>query len=146
MLALILLAVIVYKLSAVPAGHDGLVVPPSPGCDVGQGPCSARLPSGALLHLEISPRPVPVLIPFDVSVSLEAGMREGSGQPEVDFAGVAMDMGVNRIHLSPAGNGRFIGKATLPVCVTGRMLWRATVRVDDAGRRIAVPFDFAVGS
>jgi hypothetical protein len=60
----------------------------------------------------------------------------------LDFAGVAMDMGLNRVTLVPSADGRFVGETTIPVCVTGRMLWRATLVVEADRRRIAVPFLF----
>jgi hypothetical protein len=63
----------------------------------------------------------------------------------VDFAGVSMNMGFNRPALAQAGPGRFAGQAVLPVCVTGRMTWQATVLIDAGSRRIAVPFRFEAG-
>jgi hypothetical protein len=33
----------------------------------------------------------------------------------------------------------------LPVCVSGRMDWVATVIVESAGQRITVPYRFATG-
>jgi hypothetical protein len=63
----------------------------------------------------------------------------------VDFAGVSMNMGFNRPALVPAGPGQFTGQATLPVCVTGRMTWQATVLVEAGRTRIAVPFRFDAG-
>jgi hypothetical protein len=56
-----------------------------------------------------------------------------------------MNMGFNRPALAPAGPGRFAGQATLPVCVTGRMTWQATVLVEAGRTRIAVPFRFDAG-
>jgi hypothetical protein len=64
---------------------------------------------------------------------------------EIDFAGVDMDMGYNRPLLQEATDGVFKGEATLPVCVTGRMTWQATVLVEIGRTRIAVPFRFVTG-
>ncbi|MFN4148266.1 MAG: hypothetical protein ACK4E4_01795, partial [Rhodocyclaceae bacterium] len=104
-------------------------------------PCSANLPEGRL-SFALMPRPIPVATPLDVEVELEGLHAE---RVKVDFAGVEMSMGYNRQTLRALGNGRFAGKATLPVCVTGRMLWQATVLVETGSQRIAVPFRFEAG-
>ena len=49
---------------------------------------------------------------------------------EIDFAGASMNMGYNRQALAPGASGHFAGEATLPVCVTGRMTWQATLMVE----------------
>jgi hypothetical protein len=47
--------------------------------------------------------------------------------------------------LQADGEGRYSGRTTLPVCVTGRMIWQATVLADIGSRRVAVPFRFEAG-
>ncbi len=55
-------------------------------------------------------------------------------------------MGYNRVALNTTdGNGRFVGEASLPVCVSGGMNWMATVLVETDRQRIAVPYRFGVG-
>lgn len=61
---------------------------------------------------------------------------------EIDFAGVDMNMGYNRPQLASAGGGRFAGSASLPVCITGSMAWKATVLLESGRQRISVPFSF----
>ena len=39
----------------------------------------------------------------------------------------------------------FAGDATLPVCITGGMVWQATVLIERGRERIAVPFLFDTG-
>jgi hypothetical protein len=56
-----------------------------------------------------------------------------------------MNMGHNRSELMATGAGRFAGAASLPVCVSGRMTWIATVQVETDRQRIAVPYRFDVG-
>jgi hypothetical protein len=63
----------------------------------------------------------------------------------VDFAGVSMNMGFNRPALERTTSWRFSGQAILPVCVTGRMTWQATVLVESGRQRIAIPFRFEAG-
>ena len=90
----------------------------------------------------LTPRPIPVAAPLDMVVELEGRQAE---RVSVDFAGVSMSMGFNRPALADQGGGRFSGSTSLPVCVTGRMTWQATVLIETGGTRIAVPFRFDAG-
>jgi hypothetical protein len=65
---------------------------------------------------------------------------------EVDFAGIDMNMGLNRPELAARGDGRFAGQVTLPVCITGAMDWQATVLIENGGERIAIPHRFNSGN
>jgi hypothetical protein len=141
-LALILIGVMGYKLSPLLLPRADVTATPDPGCDLQQGPCAAALPQGGRLRFALTPRPIPVTAPLEMLVELEGLAAE---KVAVDFAGVSMNMGFNRPALAPAGSGRFAGQATLPVCVTGRMTWQATVLVETGRTRIAVPFRFEAG-
>lgn len=141
-LALILIGAIGYKLSPLLLPKADLFVQPDAGCDLHRAPCSASLPGGGRLSFSLSPRPIPVATPLDVEVALEGLEAE---RVKVDFAGVEMSMGYNRPTLRAITAQRHVGQATLPVCVTGRMLWQATVLVESGGQRIAVPFRFEAG-
>jgi len=138
---LILLVVVVgYKLSPLLLPKSDLTVTPDPGCDLQQTPCSVLLPGGERLSLNIGTRPIPLVKAFPVTVEVN-----GASRVEIDFSGVDMDMGFNRPQLQESSAGVFSGQATLPVCVTGRMAWQATVLVDLPGSRVAVPFRFVTG-
>ncbi|MEW5783337.1 MAG: hypothetical protein AB1800_13180 [Pseudomonadota bacterium] len=141
-LALILIGAIGYKLSPLLLPKADLFVQPDAGCDLHRAPCTASLPGGGRLSFSLSPRPIPVATPLDVEVALEGLEAE---RVKVDFAGVEMSMGYNRPTLRAITAQRHVGQATLPVCVTGRMLWQATVLVESGGQRIAVPFRFEAG-
>mgnify|MGYP001245678367 CR=1 FL=1 len=141
-LAFILVGVVGYRLSPLLLPKADITVAPLPGCDLHQGACGADLPAGGRLTFALAPRPVPVTRPIEVEVHL-AGVK--ADKVEVDFAGVDMAMGFNRPVLAAAGEGRFVAQTVLPVCVTGRMAWRATVVVESGARRIAVPFRFMAG-
>jgi hypothetical protein len=56
-----------------------------------------------------------------------------------------MNMGLHHLALSEYGSGRFAGETTLPVCVTGKMVWQATVLVAAERKNISVPFRFESG-
>lgn len=142
-LALILLGVIGYKLSPVLLPKSDVSVNPDVPCNLNQAACTATLPGGGRLRLAFEPRPIPVAAPISASVELEGGAAESVA---IDFAGIGMNMGLNRPALAAAGNGRFAAQVTLPVCVTGRMEWQATVLVETGRQRIAIPFRFEAGS
>lgn len=109
------------------------------GCDLHRQPCGAALADGGRLELSITPRPIPMVQPLAIAVQV-TGIE--ARKVEIDFAGIAMNMGYNRPVLAPAGAGRFTGTASLPVCITGSMAWQATVLVEAGRQRISVPFRF----
>lgn len=113
-----------------------------PGCDLQLRPCAAQIPGGGRIELSITPRPIPFLQPLRLEVTT-TGIDAGS--ITVDFAGESMNMGFNRSTLTDAGSGRHAGEASLPVCVTGRMAWIATVLIETDRQRIVVPYRFTVG-
>ena len=69
----------------------------------------------------------------------------GVSRVEVDFAGIDMNMGLNRIELVSGVPGLHAGEATLPVCITGQMDWQVTVLIETGSERIAIPYRFASG-
>lgn len=142
LLALILLGLVGYKLSPLLLPQADQTASPDPACRLNQTACAAALPGGGRLLLALEPRPLPVAAALRASVEL-ADIEAQS--VAIDFAGVTMNMGLNRATLVAAGAGRYVGDVVLPACVTGRMEWQATVLVESGRRRIAVPFRFAAG-
>lgn len=144
-LALILIGVVGYKASPLLMPKADIIATPDPACDLHRGACRVTLPSGGSLSFSLTPRPIPVITPLEVHVELEGANAD---RVSVDFAGVSMNMGFNRPGLEPvagAAGRHFSGQATLPVCVTGRMTWQATVLVESGAQRIAVPYRFEAG-
>ncbi|HJW26254.1 MAG TPA: hypothetical protein VJ576_15280 [Rhodocyclaceae bacterium] len=135
-----LVVVVGYKLSPLLLPKADVTVQPPSGCDLHRTPCEVALPGGGSAQFSITPRPIPMVAPLQLEVTVNG--REAS-KVEVDFAGVSMNMGLNRPELKSVGNGRFSGQGTLPVCITGSMDWRATVLLETAKERIAIPFRFA---
>lgn len=111
-------------------------------CNPSEQACLVNLPAGGQFEFSIYPRPIPTLQPFTMQIEI-------SGLPadkvEVDFSGVSMNMGYNRPQLELVQPGRYEGRASLPVCVTGTMEWRATVLLKSGRRVIAAPFQFSAG-
>ena len=138
---LIALVVLVgYKLSPMLLPKADLTVEPDPACSLARSACTVDLPNGAKMTVAAGSTPIPLVRPFEFKVEVPVARRV-----EVDFAGVDMDMGYNRPLLAERAPGVFAGEATLPVCITGHMTWQATVLVETADARIAVPFRFVTG-
>ena len=137
--ALILIGVAGYWYSPLLLPKSDLAGSPDPGCDLHRQACGANLPGGGRIELAITPRPIPVVQPLAIEVRV-TGLAPRKA--EVDFAGIGMNMGYNRPALSAVESGRFAGSASLPVCITGTMPWRATVLLETDRQRISVPFRF----
>jgi len=133
----------------------------NPGCDLRRAACTAVFESGGSVQLDIQPRGIPVLRRLDIQVQIDA--LPTPRRVEVDFAGFDMDMGYNRVPLSPVGSltdpaadpaadqaksqsarqsGAYIGRGMLPVCLRERMTWEARVLIYLADGILAAPFRF----
>ena len=141
-------AVILAMLAAAAVGYlqlprADMLLPLVADCRLDRQICSAALPDGGRLEVSLEPRPVSTITPIRVSVSI-AGLP--AGRVEVEFQGVDMNMGLQRLPLVSAGSGRFSGETTLPVCVTGQMVWQATILIEADRKNISVPFRFESGA
>lgn len=139
LLALALIAVAGYKYSPLLLPKADVTATPAAGCDLNRRACRADIPGGGTVELAIAPQPIPVVRPMQVKATISG---VAPTKVELDFAGVAMNMGYNRVALAAIGNGGYAGEATIPVCITGRMAWRATLMIETDGQRIAAPFVF----
>ena len=142
-LELIALVVIVgYKLSPMLLPRADVTVLPDPLCNLQREACSVTLPSGGTIRLAMGTRPVPLVKPFELQVTTSGFSPT---RVEVDFAGIDMNMGLNRPQLEARGEGRYAAEVTLPVCITGHMDWQATVLVESGRERIAIPYRLSTG-
>ena len=141
-LLIALVVVVGYKLSPLLLPKSDVVVQPDPACDLQRGPCHVALPAGGSVELNMGTLPIPLARPFEVRIATE-GLTPA--RVEVDFAGVDMNMGYNRPRLADQGNGVYAAEVTLPVCISGRMEWQATVLIEAGGQRIAIPWRFTTG-
>lgn len=140
LIALVVLAG--YKLSPMLLPKADITVFPDPACNLQKANCPVTLPTGGLVELSLGARAVPLVKPFGVEVTTRGLAPE---RVEVDFVGVDMNMGYNRPELVQRDEGRFVGEATLPVCITGHMDWQATVLIEAGKQRIAVPYRISIG-
>jgi hypothetical protein len=138
-LALAAIAVVGYKVSPLLLPKADLTLAPAADCDLHHQACHADVPGGGRIELSIAPRPIPVVKPLRVTATISGLV---ANKVDIDFAGVTMNMGYNRVTLNASGNQRYAGETTIPVCITGRMAWRATLMVETDRQRIAVPFLF----
>ncbi len=132
-------AVAVIKVRPLLHPEPFLLAPLDPACDLAAGPCTAHFPGGGTATLEVEPRGIPPVAPLRIAVAI-AGIAAGPVQ--VDFAGVDMDMGYNRVALSAVGPGRYNGQGMLPVCVRQRMAWEARVLIETPEGLLVAPFRF----
>lgn len=142
-LGLVLIVVAGYRYANSQRTEAGDTVLPEAGCNLHRTACSARLPDGRKLIFGITPHPIPVVQPMQLEVRLEGPASVPLGKVEVDFAGKSMNMGFNRVTLATVDGNHAKGEGNLPVCVTGRMDWIATVLLELDGKRINVPFPFS---
>ena len=141
-LVLAILGVLGYKLSPLRVARADALLPPT-SCNPAETPCSAALPDGGRVVLSAAPRPIRPLQPLRLYVHLIGTQAE---TVEIDFDGVDMRMGLNRVRLARQSgvDGLYAGQGMLPVCVSGDMRWSATVLVATANGRVAAPFHFNV--
>jgi hypothetical protein len=116
------------------------VAEPDPTCDLRLGPCQVGFPTGGSVRFAIEPRTIPVVTPLRLSVET-TGLEVRA--VEVDFAGIDMNMGYNRVALRETDSGLYQGQGTLPVCVRLRMDWEARVLLHTPDGIMAAPFRFA---
>ncbi len=136
---LVLAAVAVYKAWPVLFPRAQLTLDIDPDCDLRAGPCGTQTPGGGKVSFSIEPRSIPVIQPLQLQVVTEQ-MKVSS--VEVDFSGVDMYMGFNRVKLKAMGNGRFVGEGRIPVCVRDAMEWDAKVLMTTDRGLVTAPFRF----
>lgn len=142
-LLIALVVVVGYKLSPILLPKADVTVQPEAGCDLNHQVCPASLPGGGRIELSSSVQPVPLVKPFQILLNI-SGLE--ASRVEVDFAGVDMNMGLNRPLLQDQGNGRYVAEVTLPVCITGQMDWQVTVLIESGRQRIAIPYRLPGGA
>ena len=110
-------------------------------CDVTRTQCAIQ-GDGLNLTLKLAPAPA-VMEPFMVTLTDQDGRALQLDEAIVSFNMVGMDMGLNRYRLTAQGDGSWQGKATLPVCATGRRDWQADLLLSTpAGKTYHVQTEF----
>jgi hypothetical protein len=142
LLSLAVIGVAVYKAWPLLFPDVGERAALNPVCDLAAGACEVGFAGGGSVRLDIRPRGIPVVQPLQIQVEL-AGLPIPE-RAELDFAGVDMDMGYNRVSLEPVPGrpGTFQGRGMLPICVRDRMTWEARVLLYGPEGIRAAPFRF----
>ena len=109
-------------------------------CDLHSSTCTVTIPDRGEVSLSLRPRPVPVLEKLSINVQTRGLDVKGV---TVDFKGVGMKMGVDRIELKHVGSNSYHGDGMLPVCIRNRMEWRANVMIHTGEGIIVAPFSLA---
>ena len=109
------------------------VAPPS--CDLNTQACPlpiiTPIMSEAAWTFSITPRPIPLSSPLTLTLSPPERTLP-TNRPQavwLDLTGDDMDMGLIRIPLAQTPDGRWIGTGSIPVCITGKMRWRASLHL-----------------
>ena len=108
-------------------------------CDLRAGPCTSSLNDGRAIRFSIEPRSIPPLTPLLLRVDV---IGFSAQKVDVDLNGVGMDMGYNRITLSPVADGHFSATGSLSVCIRNVMKWEALVTIESEDAQITAPFRF----
>ncbi|BCB26044.1 hypothetical protein SKTS_09300 [Sulfurimicrobium lacus] len=135
--AALALAILAKTLFLVPRGPTLLALDET--CSISSETCSMPLPGGGRLEFALGPRPVRLLSPLKLEIRVSGSNARAL---EVDFTGVNTPMAFNRAYLIPSGNGVYGAQTGLPVCATGRMVWQATVLLENGERQMLAPFRF----
>jgi hypothetical protein len=92
------------------------------------------------VHFSINPSQIPSARPLRLEIRLDDLDPLGV---EVDFSGVTMDMGYNRVRLNAVGPGQYQGQGMLPACGGSRsMTWEAKIMLETADGYLIAPFRF----
>lgn len=114
-------------------------------CDLSHSPCLAQDQQGHQVSFSLSPRPVPLLEPvaIDVTVTGIDGLRVA----QVSIEGLNMYMGIQIISLTltsteSAMGQKLTGTLQLPVCTSRKMEWRATLTMQTGDKRYQAAYPF----
>jgi hypothetical protein len=139
LLAAAVIGVAVYKAWPILFPRIAERAPLNPACDLTASDCTVRFPDGGSVRLDVRPRGIPTVHPLTIEARLSD--LPAPERVELDFAGIDMDMGYNRVALSPMAGapGRWTGRGMLPVCVRQRMTWEARVLLHLPNGTLAAP-------
>lgn len=115
-------------------------------CQLHRESCTAVLPNGGKLRLDIEPKQPAPTDPLRVTAVFE---KAAPGAVGVRLEGVNMNMGylehfvyeLSRDHGDPAANA-FSGSAGVFTCSSTVMQWRVLARIELDGARYEIPFQF----
>lgn len=113
--------------------------PRLPLCDVDTTSCSGTLADGTVVALSMEPRPVRSMadLRFEVRLTKDGNPVDGSAVM-INFQMPAMYMGENKVKMTAAGEGRYVGRGSIVKCPSGDRLWDAGVSVANSSQSESV--------
>jgi len=108
-------------------------------CDLRSGLCSVML-DDQTLQFRIEPKDIQVLKNLQISLKLPENAAIFPESVSVEFEGINMDMGYNRIFLEPQGQNLFKGSGMIPACTSDTMDWLVHLKLSLPGRLSDVQF------
>ena len=100
-------------------------------CEIYKGPCMKKI-DGTEMIFEITPRPVRAMEELRFSISVSGESPENILILELAMPG--MFMGINKVVLKKAADGRYYGTGIIPRCPSGKNLWSASVKLPRKGK------------
>jgi hypothetical protein len=113
-------------------------------CNLNKQACTLTIPKVGKITFSILPQPIPLVT--ELSLSVKTDIKD-IDQIVVDFAGIDMQMGPNKVLLNEINTlkstGReYSGKGMLPVCIRYSMNWLASVYIETSDGLYMAPFQF----
>ncbi len=142
-LIVVLLTLAYYKNQQAKSQQVLLQLTADRSCDLQKSDCTLKWPDGEVT-LSITPRPIPLVKPVQISVQLQFPKAEAPTVEAVvvDFKGTSMNMGPNNVKLGAEKNNTWTGSGMLAVCIRSRMEWQADVYLQTKQGIIIAPFIF----
>ncbi len=116
-----------------------IVTLPVPDCDLRQGTCYSKLPSGEQIALSIKPTHMPVLTSLLLEVKTD---NIPVKKMYIYFKGAEMNMGEFRYTLLRQKDGIYSTQTILPTCIHDQMIWHAVVHIEASNKQYSAPFVF----
>ncbi|WP_431685691.1 hypothetical protein [Hahella sp. NBU794] len=107
-------------------------------CTPERGQCSLPVDAGNV-SFSFGDEPIHPARAFPIRLQLHGIEAE---RVRVDFEGADMYMGLNQTKLTRMADGSYQGEGYLPVCITGRMLWKATIFIGRESDTLALVSEF----
>jgi len=128
-LVLFLTGLLLQKLPIFQTSAEAEIV--SSGCDLRQGGCEVQLGDYRGMF-SILPNDFQVLQPLQLELKSQNGSALNADQVSVEFEGINMDMGYNRVYLEEQGSLTYQAKAMLPACTADTMFWLIHLIIKDS--------------
>jgi hypothetical protein len=108
-------------------------------CNLNKQACTLTIAKIGEVTFSILPQPIPLVSELTLSVKTDIKEIE---QVLVDFSGLDMQMGPNKVLLKKINTHEYTGKGMLPVCIRYSMNWQAAIYIETSNGLYMAPFQF----